>query len=210
MIIYTGKNCNIEGVTFKGSGQAFIGDNVTIKNNTIINVDEELHIGNWSTINENCVIEGRNITIGNCFWMEKYSLIGGGGCHSKHGILKAGDFLHLGRFSSVNIAKEVIIGNEVGIGEGSHIYTHGAYLSYLDGFPVKFNNITIGSNVWLPNAIVTANIGSNVVVGVMSFINKDIPSNCFAAGNPCRIIKTDYPPKLSNSEFLDRIETFIR
>ena len=32
-------------------------------------------------------------------------------------------------------------------------------------------------------------IGSNVVIGGGSVVTKDIPSNCVAAGNPCRVIR---------------------
>ena len=32
-------------------------------------------------------------------------------------------------------------------------------------------------------------IGDNVVIGAGSVVNKDIPSNTVAVGNPCRVIK---------------------
>ena len=32
-------------------------------------------------------------------------------------------------------------------------------------------------------------IGDNVVIGVGSIVNKDIPSNSVAVGNPCKVIK---------------------
>ena len=32
------------------------------------------------------------------------------------------------------------------------------------------------------------NIGDNVIIGANSLVNKDIPSNCVAAGNPIKII----------------------
>lgn len=32
-------------------------------------------------------------------------------------------------------------------------------------------------------------IGNNSVVGAGSVVNKDIPSNVVAAGNPCRILR---------------------
>lgn len=33
-------------------------------------------------------------------------------------------------------------------------------------------------------------IGNNVVIGAGSVVVKDIPDNCVAVGNPCRVIKT--------------------
>ena len=32
-------------------------------------------------------------------------------------------------------------------------------------------------------------IGDNVVIGAGSVVNKDIPSNSVAVGNPCKVIK---------------------
>lgn len=32
-------------------------------------------------------------------------------------------------------------------------------------------------------------IGDNVIIGAGSVVTKDIPSNCFAAGNPATVIK---------------------
>lgn len=31
--------------------------------------------------------------------------------------------------------------------------------------------------------------GDNVVVGAGSIVNKDVPSDCVVAGNPCKIIR---------------------
>jgi acetyltransferase-like isoleucine patch superfamily enzyme len=33
-------------------------------------------------------------------------------------------------------------------------------------------------------------IGNEVIVGSMSVVTKDVPSNCIVAGNPAKIIKT--------------------
>ena len=35
-----------------------------------------------------------------------------------------------------------------------------------------------------------ANFGDNVVIGAGSIVNKDIPSNSVAVGNPCKVIKS--------------------
>ena len=32
-------------------------------------------------------------------------------------------------------------------------------------------------------------IGDNVVIGAGSVVTKDIPANCVAVGNPCRVIR---------------------
>lgn len=52
--------------------------------------------------------------------------------------------------------------------------------------------ITVGDNVWFGAGVQVlpgVTIGSNVVIGAGSVVNKDIPNNCVAAGNPCRVIR---------------------
>jgi len=95
------------------------------------------------------------------------------------------------------------------MGRLTNIYTHGAYQSVLKGFPVDFGPITIGNNVWMPGATVLPHvtIGDNVVIGVGSLVLKDLPSNCLAAGVPCKILKENcYPRKLSLEEKLEMIK----
>lgn len=43
----------------------------------------------------------------------------------------------------------------------------------------------IGMNTTILKGV---HIGNNVVIGAGSFVNKDIPDNCVAAGNPCKVI----------------------
>lgn len=47
------------------------------------------------------------------------------------------------------------------------------------------NNVMIGAqSLILPNVM----IGDNVIIGAGSIVTKDIPSNCVAAGVPCKVI----------------------
>lgn len=53
--------------------------------------------------------------------------------------------------------------------------------------PIKVgNNVWIGGNV---NVLPGVTIGDNVVIGAGSVVNKEIPSNSVAVGNPCKVIK---------------------
>lgn len=52
--------------------------------------------------------------------------------------------------------------------------------------------ITVGNNVWIGagvNVLPGVKIGSNVVIGSGSVVTKDIPDNCVAVGNPCKVIR---------------------
>lgn len=52
--------------------------------------------------------------------------------------------------------------------------------------------ITIGANVWVGGGAIFCpgvTVGDRTVIGAGSVVTKDIPSDVFAAGNPCRIIR---------------------
>ena len=52
--------------------------------------------------------------------------------------------------------------------------------------------VIIGNNVWIGgnvNVLPGVTIGDNVVIGAVSVVNKEIPSNSVAVGNPCKVIK---------------------
>ena len=185
-------------------GTVEYGRNVTIHPSARINVLDRLVIGDNSTIHENVIIEGREVEIGNEAWILPGAIIGGGSKFEEDSTLKTGHFFHMGRDTLVNIAKPIRLGNEVGLGTRTALYTHGAYVSQLEGFPVAFGPINIGHNVWLPGATVNpyVDIGDNVVVGVGSVVTKSIPSGSLAAGVPAKVIKENaYPREVPLVEF---------
>lgn len=53
--------------------------------------------------------------------------------------------------------------------------------------------VTIGDNVWVTSNVLIlpgVTIGNNSVIGAGSVVTRDIPSGVFAAGNPCKVIKS--------------------
>ena len=156
-------------------------------------VGSDVVLGDWSVVGARCIIEGE-IEIGRAAWINSDVVIGGG--QKELGRLRTGDFLHIGLRGFINIADSVTIGHEVGLGVETKLYTHGGYLSVIDGFPYQRGPIGIGNNVWLPNAIVLPDviIGSNVVVAAMSLVNKDLPDGCLAGGVPAKVIEAGKYP----------------
>ena len=49
------------------------------------------------------------------------------------------------------------------------------------------DNVFIGMNTVI---LMGSKIGNNVIIGAGSIVNGQIPDNCVAAGNPCRIVRT--------------------
>ena len=167
---------------------------VTIHPSAIIDCDD-FTAGDGTVIRAHAHISGRQVHLGRECFIDEHAVIGGGSCEI--GSLTSGDWLHMGMFSQINTARTVTIGDEVGIGIATRIFTHGAYLSELDGFPCTFDDVTIGSHVWLPNAQVNpgVTIGSNVVVTAGAVVTTDLPGGCLAGGVPAKVIRRDCYPK---------------
>lgn len=179
-----------------------MGMNVKIHESARIDVTYKLVIDDNSIVNRDARIEGRYVVIGRNAWIGERAHIGGGSCFDRKSELIAGDFLHMGKDSHINTARSVKIGDEVGIGEGTKIFTHSAYLSAWEGFPYNFAPVTIGNRVWLPHAWVNpgVTIGDDVVVAAMSLVNKDIPRGAFVAGVPAEVVDIRFPRKLNDLE----------
>ena len=128
-------------------------------------------VGPWNEFN---IVRGKEyITMGNDVWIGYFCLIDGSG--------------------------GLEIGNNVTISSGVHVLTHDSSNyrfknlekdilngNHIERAPVKIgNNVQIGTNsVILPGVT----IGDNVIVGALTLVNKDIPSNSKAVGSPVKIL----------------------
>lgn len=89
---------------------------------------------------------------------------------------------------------KISFGNNVFIGPDCGFYTAHHPISYKlrNQFYEWAYPITVGDNVWFGGGcrvVPGMTIGSNVVIGAGSVVTHDIPDNCVAAGNPCRVIR---------------------
>jgi len=83
------------------------------------------------------------------------------------------------------------IGNNVILSD-CRILLHDASTKIPLGYS-KIGRVEIGNNVFVgADAIVLPNvkIGDNCIIGAGTIVNKDVPSNSVAAGNPVRVIGT--------------------
>lgn len=119
-----------------------------------------------------------------------------------------GENIHIGRGVFVNYncvfldSNKITIGSDTLIGPGVQIYTAGHPLDA--GERIKYDGETspyyvtrampvdIGDRVWLGGGAIVmpgVSIGDNTTIGAGSIVTKSVPANCFAAGNPCVVIR---------------------
>ena len=119
--------------------------------------------------------------------------------------------IHIGDNVSVNMnctfvdCNRITIGNNVLIASNVQIYTathpvelaerltpnwtpeSGEYFCRTYALPVS-----IGNGCWIGGGVIIlpgVSIGDGSVIGAGSVVTRDIPSNCVAVGNPCRVIR---------------------
>ncbi|OYV71924.1 MAG: hypothetical protein B7Z72_05915 [Gemmatimonadetes bacterium 21-71-4] len=102
----------------------------------------------------------------------------------------------------INPTKPVAIGDDTGIGGHCLIFTHGAWLNALDGYPVTYEPVTLGRSVWLPWRVFVmpgTTIGDGSVIGASSLVQGTIPPSSLAVGTPAKVIRSapDFPPRLT-------------
>ena len=112
------------------------------------------------------------------------------------------------------------IGDDVQITAGVTILTHGYDWSVLKRVYGEVlgsvGGVSIGNNVFIgtqSTILKGVKIGNNVIIGAGSLVNHDIPNNCVAVGNPCRVIMNleDYYKKrvsLQYEEAKDMVQKY--
>lgn len=90
--------------------------------------------------------------------------------------------------AAITIGDWVFLGPHVGIYTPYHPIVGDLRRAQLEGA----RPITIGSDVWIGGSAVICpgvTIGSNVVIGAGAVVTTDIPDDCVAVGNPCRVLR---------------------
>lgn len=173
---------------------------------------ESFSVGNNCYIGPNVRITCKEFHAGDYLYMAANVEVGRGGCKGPNSIVTIGNGVGIFEGTVLNPSERVTIGDNVGIGTECLIWTHGAWLNPLQGFPASFDSCSIGSNVWLPARSILlpgVNIGDNAVIGTGSVVTRDIPSGALAMGSPCKVVKENYYPKILSIEEVDRILSVI-
>ena len=114
--------------------------------------------------------------------------------------LQVGDYVGMTQVS-ITCKKQITIGDNVKIGAETMIYdtnfhnvdwkvrrNHSEDLVTAKNAPVHIgNDVFIGTRCIIGKGV---SIGDRTIIAAGSVVVKDIPSDCIAGGNPCKVIKT--------------------
>ena len=187
-----------------------IGDNVAIGNYTTIEATE-VKIG-WGSVIENCCavrkvsgamesfVFGDNCFLGNDSRIATTRFMTGDyvSLHNHlfvNGIkpCKVGHNVWVGQNCILNARETLSIGNGVGIGAYSSVWTHGAHGELLEGCLIhKAAPVVLEDDVWIVGSYNVISpgvrIGRGTIVMTGSVVTKDVPAGSVVAGNPARDI----------------------
>jgi acetyltransferase-like isoleucine patch superfamily enzyme len=166
-----------------------IGPGVSIGLGTVIR-GRHVRIGRRVVIGSFCFFEGRDIEIGADTVIREQVFVGGP--LFPDSALRVGKRVRIFQSCFLNPSRPLSIGDDTGVGGRSSIFTHGSWQSAFDGYPVVFEPVTIGCNVWLPWHVFIlpgVAIGDNATIGAGSVVNRSIPAGVLAAGVPAKILR---------------------
>lgn len=177
-----GRFCRIKTEEFRVDSFCAIGDFVRITVN-------RCHMHSRSIVSSNVTVVGDAVDPRSVFRMGMHSWILQD-CH-------------------VNVTRAVTMGRNVGVGGGSYIFTHGFWLSKLEGYPVSFGPVEFGNDVWIPWGcfiLPGVKVGSGVVMGARSLVNKDVPEGALIGGIPAKVIRERSNRDVTDEEKFQMLE----
>jgi acetyltransferase-like isoleucine patch superfamily enzyme len=179
-----------------------LGDHVEIGLLAVV-MGRTIEIGRHSTVGTMSYVACERITMGEDARIREQVYVGGPQLPESSFTL--GSRTIVLQMAYINPTKPVTIGDDTGIGGHCLIFTHGAWLNALDGYPVNYEPVTLGRSVWLPWRVFVmpgTTIGDGSVIGANSLVQGTIPPCSLAVGSPAKVIRSapDFPRKLSGEE----------
>lgn len=190
------ENVRVESASFFVGKDTRINDSVMLSNGSI-------EIGKLVQIKEDTVLKAfRGVKIGDRTIIDRGVVIAG--LQSEHSYFEVGSRCVILHHTYINTAREVLIGNSVGVGGYCLIFTHGVWQNAFKGYPFQFGKVEIKDDVWLPWHVFVmpgVTIGRGTTIAGGSVVTKDIPEHCLAGGVPAKVIRGEnYPAELSKSD----------
>lgn len=198
-------------------GAVVLGEEVDIADGVEIGLlamvmGRSIRIGRYSSVGTMSYVACERIEIGEDARIREQVFVGGPQLPESAFIL--GSRTIILQMASINPTKPVTIGDDTGIGGHCLIFTHGAWLNAMDGYPVTYEPVTLGRSVWLPWRVFVmpgTTIGDGSVIGANSLVQGTIPPSSLAVGSPAKVIRSapDFPRVPSEAERATMVATMV-
>ena len=191
-----GKNVKIGFLSVINCPNIIIEEGTTIGLLSIISTKKSLKLSSFSKIGSLVFIETNVLKLGRSSQIMDQVIVGG--IPSERSSLKIGERVKIFPFSFLNPTEPIIIEDDVGVGGGSYIFSHGSWQNTLDGFTATFAPVTIKRNAWLPwRSFVTSGvtIGEDAIISPGTVVSKNIPDGGALVSNHSEVIDLNYRHK---------------
>lgn len=176
--------------------QVTIADNVAIGSWTSIFADT-VTLQSRASIGGHCLIRARAVFLDEAAVITGYVTVTGFEHADSTFTMGANSILMY--HSYVDVSRAVRIGHDTGVGGHCLLFTHAAWGSILEGYPVRYAPIEIADGAWLPwRVFVTpgVTVGERSVISAGSVVTADIPPRALAGGVPAKVLREEFvkPP----------------
>ncbi len=204
------------GVRF-APGSVVIGDDVELADHVELGFlavvqGRRIRMGRYSSVGAQSFVSCNVIELGEDARIREQVFVGGP--QRPESRFSLGSRTIVLQLTYINPTMPVTIGDDSGIGGHCLIFTHGAWLSVLEGYPVTYEPVTIGRGVWLPWRVFVmpgAVIGDGSVIGANSLVAGEIPPSSLAVGSPAKVVKQApaFPKQLSDEQRAALVEDML-
>jgi len=182
-----------------------VGRNVVFGANVVLRHPHKIFIGDNVVIDDNCLLDAKGesnhgITIGSGVFMGRNSIL-----HCKNGDIVIHDNVNIGFNCDIASSNIIEIGEKVLVAAYAYIVGGGHDFTRTD-IPVTeqkriAHGIKIEANAWIgagATVLDGVNVGKGTIVGAGAVVTGDLPANSLAAGMPARVVRqreaSDIPP----------------
>ncbi len=185
-----------------------VGRNVVFGTNVTLRHPHKIFIGDNVVIDDNCLLDAkgdtnRGITIGSGVFIGRNTIL-----HCKNGDITIGDEANIGFNCDIASSNRITIGAKVLIAAYSYLIGGGHDYSQTDT-PIMdqrriANGIAIGDRCWIGAHVTVMDgvtVGEETIIGTGAVVNDNLPARAVAVGMPARVIRqrtgTGAPPASS-------------
>ena len=190
-----------------GGAQVALGEGARVAPFSLV-VADEVVLGPRARIGPLTMVRVRRLSLGPFARIGALVMVAGRERFFMHSAFTLGTNARIFPLCWVDCGQHVHVGDDSCLGGGTHVFTHGSFLSYLEGYPVNSGDVHVGDNVYIAWRCVLlpgTRIEGDAVVGAKSLLKGSFPRGVLLAGTPAKIVRQPYPPTPDASERRKRL-----